>query len=201
MITRINGILLEKKAPTLLIDVNGIGYEIQSPMSTFYSLPEVGNPITLLTHFIVREDAHLLFGFITEKERTLFRALIKVNGVGPKLALTILSGMEIKQFIQCIQTQNAQSLTHIPGIGKKTAERLMIEMRDTLSQWENPNDTTIQMTLGDANQNQAIQDAISALVALGYKPNDAKNAINKVHQPNHTNEKLIRLALQQMART
>lgn len=198
MITRITGILLEKKAPVLTIDVNGIGYEIQAPMSTFYALPDLGTSVTLLTHFIVREDAHLLFGFRLEQERSLFRALIKVNGVGPKLALTILSGMETEQFIQCIQTQNTNALTHIPGIGKKTAERLIIEMRDALSQWEKSDDVLTHMTLNDPNQ--AIQDAISALIALGYKPNDAKNAVKKVHEPTHSNEQLIRLALQQMAK-
>jgi len=198
MITHISGLLFEKKAPLLTIDVNGIGYEIHAPMSTFYQLPDVGNKITLLIHFIVREDAHLLFGFFREQERQLFRALIKVNGVGPKLALTILSGMETDQFVQCIQTQNAESLIHIPGIGKKTAERLMIEMRDALSHWKS--DTShAQIELIDPNQ--AMSDAISALTALGYKPHEAKNAVAKVHHADHNNEQLIRLALKQMVRS
>lgn len=198
MITHLSGLLLSKKAPLLTIDVNGIGYEIHAPMSTFYQLPDAGAKITLLTHFVVREDAQLLFGFFTEQERKLFRALIKVNGVGPKLALTVLSGMETDHFVQCIQTQNADALTHIPGVGKKTAERLIVEMRDTLSQWNAPAVSVLQMELADPNQ--VLQDAISALVALGYKPNDAKNVVSRVHQPDHNNEQLIRLALQQMAR-
>jgi Holliday junction DNA helicase RuvA len=200
MITHISGLLLDKKPPLLVIDVNGIGYEIHAPMSTFYQLPETGNTITLLTHFVVREDAHLLFGFYHEQERKLFRALIKVNGVGPKLALTILSGMETDQFVQCVQLQDASRLTHIPGVGKKTAERLMIEMRDALSHWDMLT-TTASITQTDlANPNQVIQDAISALTALGYKSQEAKQAIAKVHQPDHNNEQLIRLALQQMVR-
>lgn len=198
MITHITGLLLDKKAPVLTIDVNGIGYEIYAPMSTFYQLPDVGNKITLLTHFVVREDAHLLFGFQTEQERKLFRALIKVNGVGPKLALTILSGIETDDFVACIHAQDDARLTHIPGIGKKTAERLIIEMRDTLSLWNVVANTVAQKELVDPNH--VIQDAISALTALGYKPQEAKQAISKVHQPNHSNEQLIRLALQQMVR-
>lgn len=200
MITHICGTLLDKKAPLLTIDVNGIGYEIFAPMSTFYQLPDVGNKITLLTHFVVREDAHLLFGFHSEQERKLFRALIKVNGVGPKLALTILSGMETDHFVQCIHAQDATSLTNIPGVGKKTAERLIVEMKDALSQWNSIENNTAISQKELVNPNQAIQDAMNALTALGYKPSEAKNAISKVHQPNHNNEQLIRLALQQMAR-
>lgn len=195
MITRISGILLEKKAPLLMIDVNGIGYELQAPMSTFYQLPAVGAPITLLTHFIVREDAQLLFGFFHEQERKLFRALIKVNGVGPKLAMSILSGIEADQFVKCIQTQDSDTLTRIPGIGKKTAERLLIETRDALSDWESKTMSEAAMSV---DFNQAMRDAMSALTALGYKPQEAKRALSKVHQPNHNSEQLIRLALQQM---
>lgn len=195
MITRISGILLEKKAPLLMIDVNGIGYELQAPMSTFYQLPAVGAPITLLTHFIVREDAQLLFGFFHEQERKLFRALIKVNGVGPKLAMSILSGIEADQFVKCIQTQDGDTLTRIPGIGKKTAERLLIETRDALSDWESKTMSEAAMSV---DFNQAMRDAMSALTALGYKPQEAKRALSKVHQPNHNSEQLIRLALQQM---
>jgi Holliday junction DNA helicase RuvA len=200
MITHISGLLTEKKAPLLTIDVNGIGYEIHAPMSTFYQLPAIGQKITLLTHFVVREDAHLLFGFCREQERMMFRALIKVNGVGPKLALTILSGMETDHFAQCIHNKDATSLTHIPGVGKKTAERLVIEMHDALSQWHIPIQTQAMMQETLIDSNQVIQDAISALVALGYKPNEAKQAVSKVHQPDHNNEQLIRLALQQMVR-
>lgn len=199
MITHISGLLLDKKPPLLTIDVNGIGYEIFAPMSTFYQLPDVGNKITLLTHFVVREDAQLLFGFQSEQERKLFRALIKVNGVGPKLALTILSGIETDDFVACIHAQDDARLTTIPGVGKKTAERLIIEMRDALSQWNAVSLTETQKEFA-INPNQIIQDAMSALTALGYKPQEAKQAISKVHQPNHSNEQLIRLALQQMVR-
>ena len=158
MIHHITGKLTEKKAPTLVIDVNDIGYEIHAPMSTFYQLPDTGNTITLLTHFVVREDAHLLFGFFTEQERKLFRALIKVNGVGPKLGLTILSGMEIDHFVKCIHAQDTARLINIPGIGKKTAERLMIEMRDALSNWENNDVTPIQQTdLLNPNQSYSLR--------------------------------------------
>lgn len=200
MITQLTGLLCYKKAPLLTIDVNGVGYEVHAPMSTFYALPDIGNTVTLLTHFIVREDAQLLFGFHRETERQLFRTLIKVNGVGPKLALTILSGMETDHFVQCIQSQNVGGLTHIPGVGKKTAERLMIEMRDALSQWHmiaSPEMTT-QKEWSDPNQ--VIQDAMNALTTLGYKSVEAKTAITKVHQPHHNNEQLIRLALQQMSK-
>ena len=190
MITRISGVLLEKKAPTLVIDVNGLGYELFVPMSTFYQLPNIGENIILLTHFVVREDAQLLFGFISERERKLFRALIKVNGVGPKLAMTILSGIEADQFVKCVQEQDCETLMRIPGIGKKTAERLMIETRDRLSEWE--------VTSLPVDLNQAMQDALSALAALGYKPSDAKRVITKIHQPSHNSEQLIKLALQQM---
>lgn len=200
MITHIFGKLHSKKPPLLVIDVNGLGYEINAPMSTFYQLPELGESIMLLTHLSIREDAHTLFGFKTDQERRLFRALIKVSGVGPKLALTILSGIEPDQFVRCIQAQDTSSLVNIPGIGKKTAERLIIETRDALSQWQ-ANPESAQNAQPDLmNGNQTIDDAISALTALGYKPNDAKRAVNKIHQPEHNSEQLIRLALQQMAR-
>ena len=200
MITHISGNLIDKKAPQLTIDVNGIGYEIHAPMSTFYQLPDVGNKITLLTHFVVRDDAHLLFGFHSEQERKLFRALIKVNGVGPKLALTILSGIETDHFVQCIHAQDATSLTTIPGVGKKTAERLIIEMRDEISHWAMSMKTDAISQTHLVNPNEVIQDAMNALIALGYKPTEAKNAISKIHQPDHNNEQLIRLALQQMVK-
>lgn len=197
MITHLTGQLVEKKPPIIIIDVNGIGYEIHAPMSTFYSLPDINNRITLLTHLSIREDAHVLFGFFSERERQLFRALIKVNGVGPKLALTILSGMEIDLFIQCIQADDIQSLTKIPGVGKKTAERLMIEMQDSLSKWNISIQTTFESSLLN-NPNQTMEEAIQALIALGFKPNEAKSAITKVHEPHHNHEQLIRLALQKM---
>jgi Holliday junction DNA helicase RuvA len=197
MIAQLTGLLIEKKPPTLVMDLHGVGYEIHAPMSTFYQLPACGETLTLLTHLSIREDAHVLFGFCTEQERKLFRALIKVNGVGPKLALTILSGIETDQFVQCILHQDESRLTHIPGIGKKTAERLIIEMKDALSQWEHK-ETLTQQLLTDPDQ--TLQDAIAALTALGYKPHDAKQAISKIHHPDHSSEQLIRQALQHMGR-
>lgn len=194
MITQLTGKLLEKQAPKLVIDVQGVGYEVLAPMSSFYQLPDCGNTLTILTHLSIREDAHVLFGFMTEQERKLFRALIKVNGVGPKLALTILSGIETDQFVQCILTQDEIRLTHIPGVGKKTAERLIIEMKSALSQWE----TISTETLKDPNH--AMQEAIAALTALGYKLHDAKQAVTKIHNPQHNSEQLIRAALQQIGK-
>lgn len=200
MITQLTGLLLEKKAPQLVLDVNGVGYEILAPMSTFYQLPDLGLKATLLTHLSIREDAHTLFGFAQPQERDLFRALIKVNGVGPKLALTILSGIEADHFVHCIQTQDTSSLVKIPGVGKKTAERLIIETRDSLSHWQaHTTDDTAQQT-ASLFTNQTISDAIAALTALGYKPNDAKKAIKTVHAPEYNSEQLIRLALKQMVK-
>ena len=198
MITHLHGKLLEKRPPSIVIDVNGVGYEVQAPMSTFYHLPEINESITLLTHLSISENSHQLFGFISNKERQLFRVLIKVSGVGPKLALTILSGIECDQFAFCIRSQDMSTLVRIPGVGKKTAERLIIETRDTLAQWENH-------FISDDNKqhnpsSQSIDEAISALTSLGYKPADSKRIIHKVYQSDLNAEQLIRLALQQMIR-
>ena len=192
MIGRLRGTVITKKPPLLLLDVNGVGYDIQAPMSTCYHVQENAETI-LLTHLVVREDAQILYGFLTEAERELFRALIKVNGVGPKLAITILSGMEPIQFVNAIQQQDTSMLINIPGIGKKTAERLIIETRDTLQSWQldtSNNDQTLP------NSNQNMQDALSALTSLGYKPNEAKRALKNQQQADQTTETLIRLALQ-----
>ena len=196
MIGRLKGTVLTKQPPLLIIDIHGVGYEVYAPMSTFYQLPELKQETVLLTHLVTREDAQLLYGFITEHERELFRALIKVNGVGPKLALTILSGMEPDAFVRCVQNGDIASLTRVPGVGKKTAERLVIEMRDALTKWQHANE---QLTndLPQANGSHK-QDAISALTTLGYKANDAKKAIEKVFQPQLSAEEMIRVALQQM---
>lgn len=193
MIGRLQGKIIAKSPPELLIDVQGVGYEVFAPMTTFYKLPALQENVTLWIHHVVREDAQLLFGFYDEQERRLFRALIKVNGVGPKLALTILSGIEAQQFILCIQTQDSSRLTAIPGIGKKIAERLIIETRDSLSQWEVG--ATISSNEMLLNGSQASQDALSALIALGYKPQEAKQALSAVHDAEHNAEMLIRLAL------
>lgn len=201
MIGRLQGIILEKQPPLLLIDVNGIGYEVNAPMSTFYNLPDTNQPVTLITHLVVREDAQILYGFSQERERSLFRSLIKVNGVGPKLALTILSGIEPDVFVRCVRDNNAASLTGIPGIGKKTAERLIIETRDALAKWDvamNAGSDGASMQLIGAEQ--TLQDAVSALTSLGYKPAEAKKAVSAVHADDLSSEDLIRLALKYMVK-
>lgn len=206
MIGRLRGILIEKKPPQLLLDVNGMGYEISAPLSTFYHLPEINHELILFTHLVVREDAHHLFGFYKEQERVLFRALIKVNGVGPKLALTILSGMEPDHFVRCVLDEDASSLVKIPGIGKKTAERLIIETRDHLSQWNVSSESSALSESSMPSEfqltphNKSLQDAMSALMALGYKPHEAKQAVMQIQTPELSSEELIRLALRQMVR-
>lgn len=205
MIGRLQGILLEKQAPDLLIDVAGVGYEVQLPMTSFYQLPAVGDIATLYTHFVVREDAQLLYGFINQTERALFRQLIKANGVGPKLALTILSGMTAQQFVRCVQLDDLTTLVKLPGVGKKTAERLVIEMRDRLKDWGIPLPTPVTdsvMLQGDdalfMQPESAEQDAISALVSLGYTQAQASKAVQKVLQADMSSEQLIKTALRSM---
>jgi len=198
MITHLRGTLIEKKAPRIVIDVNGVGYEVLSPMSTFAQLPSLNESVILLTYLSISENAHQLFGFYQPEERDLFRALIKVNGIGPKLALTILSGMEPNEFVCCIKTQDTTKLKRIPGIGKKTAERLVIEIRDKLPNWQTEPLTNL-FNPGNLAA-QSIDDAISALTILGYKPAEAKKAVDTVYQVDHNSEQLIRLALQQMIR-
>jgi Holliday junction DNA helicase RuvA len=196
MIGRLRGVLAEKQPPRLLVDVQGVGYEIEAPMSTFYKLPETGSEVSLFTHLTVREDAHLLYGFGSEGERKLFRALIKVNGVGPKLALSILSGMESDALIQAIHGGDTARLVKIPGVGKKTAERLIIEMRDRLEGWTLP--TAAGGKLVEVIS--AVDDAISALVALGYKAPEATKMVKAIAEDGMTSETLIRRALQAAAR-
>lgn len=197
MINRLNGLLLEKKPPFLLIDVAGVGYEVQASMQTFSQLPETGSSIILHTHFIVREDAHLLFGFSHQHERSLFRALLKVNGIGPKSALAILSSMETEKFVRCITEKNSDALQRLPGIGKKTAERLIIEMQDRLDDWKMQH-TEISELFGSKPENKNNhheQDAVSALISLGFKPQEASRAITKIFADHLSSEELIRLAL------
>lgn len=199
MIGRLSGQLLVRQPPQLLIDVNGVGYEVEAPMSTFYSLPEVGSKITLHTHLVVREDAHTLFGFATENERAMFRALIKVNGVGAKLALTILSGISADDFIRCVMDGDAASLTRLPGVGKKTAERLIVEMKDVLKKWqaEAGEGSASQATVASLlRPNDAVADAVSALIALGYKPPEASRMVRGFETKDLGSEDIIRLALQ-----
>jgi holliday junction DNA helicase RuvA len=199
MITQLRGIILEKHPPQLILDVNGIGYEIDAPLSTFYHLPDTGKELTLFTHFIVRDDAHQLYGFFSRDERSLFRTLLKVNGVGPRLALTILSSIDSSEFIRCIINNDTDSLTRIPGIGKKTAERLIIEMRDKVSSLNSGSTLPGESPNTKAPlRNQISQDAVSALIALGYKPQEASRAISKIDEPGLTSEEIIRRALREM---
>jgi len=202
MIGRLRGILLEKKPPYLLVDVQGVAYELQASMQTFYRLPDPSETITLHTHFVVREDAQQLYGFFDERERTLFRTLIKVNGVGPKLALTILSSTDPDEFVYCVMEQNSNRLIALPGVGKKTAERLIIEMRDRLIDWHTelpsgPNEQEVKTS--PSLPRKRLQDAISALVTLGYKPQEASKALNQIDPELTSVEEMIRLALKRMS--
>jgi len=202
MIGKLTGILISKHAPELLLDVNGVGYEISAPMTTFYKLPEEGQPLSLNTHLGVREDAQLLYGFYELVERSLFRLLIKTNGVGPKLALAILSGIEAQAFVQCIHDGDSSTLVKVPGVGKKTAERLVIEMRDKIKDWRSgTNSTSPSGIIGMdelAPKPSARNDAESALVSLGYKSSDAAKAIAQIKETDLSSEELIRLALKNM---
>ena len=197
MIGFLRGILVHKAPPFLVLDVQGVGYEVEAPMTTFYDLPALNQEIKLHTHLVVREDAHILFGFSHEAERTLFRTLIKVNGVGPKLALTILSGQSAEEFHRCIHDNDTQALVRLPGVGKKTAERLIIEMRDRLP---NLSDSVINDTVNAGVASRSVgnpkQEAVNALCSLGYKPLDASKMVQNVSAEGKTCEDIIRQALQ-----
>jgi len=191
------GTLVEKQAPYLLLDVNGVGYEIEAPMSTFYELPECGQSVLLHTHLLVREDAQTLYAFKNLRDRSMFRNLLKVNGVGAKMALAILSGMDSNAFSQCIHHGDVDSLVRIPGVGKKTAERLILDMRDRLDK-----EVTAQVASNGKSINgvnglaqDPIADAVSALVSLGYKPNEASRMVGNVDAKNENSEDIIRQAL------
>ena len=197
MIGFLRGILVHKAPPFLVLDVQGVGYEVEAPMTTFYDLPAINSEIKLHTHLVVREDAHILFGFSAEAERTLFRTLIKVNGVGPKLALTILSGQSAEEFHRCIHDNDTQALVRLPGVGKKTAERLVIEMRDRLPDLADSAATSTNKT-GAATPaiGNPKQEAVSALCSLGYKPLDASKMVQNISAEGKSCEDIIRLALQ-----
>jgi Holliday junction DNA helicase RuvA len=198
MIGRLRGKIAIKQPPMLLLDVNGVGYEVEAPMSTFYNLPEVGTETTLFTHLAVREDAHILYGFFSDKERLLFRTLLKVNGVGAKMALVILSGMSAAEFALCVQTEDTTALVRLPGIGKKTAERLIIEMRDRLDKLDTSLPSTAIASGPAESQTEAspVADAVSALIALGYKPVDASRMVRSLDTTGLASEEIIRKALQ-----
>jgi len=193
MIGFLRGIILKKQPPLLILDVQGVGYEVEAPMTTFYTLPDVDEEIEIFTHLVVRDDAHLLFGFATENERHLFRTLIKVNGVGAKMALTILSGIEADEFALCIQNNDTARLTKLPGVGKKTAERLIIEMRDRLDGLPAISNTRTN-DVPNIN-NDPVNEAVSALIGLGYKPPEASRFVLAVANDGMSSEDLIREAL------
>jgi len=196
MIGRIRGILVEVQAPEILLDVGGLGYEVQVPMTTLYELPATGSELSLFTHFVVREDAQLLYGFLRERDRSLFRHLIKVNGVGPKLGLAILSGIDPESFVRCVQRDDTSTLVQLPGVGKKTAERLLVEMRDKLEDWILELDST-QPAAAGVRDIQA--EAESALVALGNKPAEASRAVSAANDGTlEKSEDPIRRALKSM---
>ncbi|WP_016854888.1 Holliday junction branch migration protein RuvA [Halomonas smyrnensis] len=197
MIGRLRGTLVDKQPPWLLLDVAGVGYELEASMTTLVALPGVGEDVVLHTHLTVRDDAHLLYGFAREQERSLFRALIKVNGVGPKLALAILSGMDEDAFIRCVMDDDVKSLTRLPGVGKKTAERLIVEMRDRFPHWEAeaPADGAAPSTGGAPEPRQEpLAEAEAALVSLGYKPAEAARMLAGLEEEGST-EAIIKAAL------
>ncbi|NND89909.1 MAG: Holliday junction branch migration protein RuvA [Granulosicoccus sp.] len=199
MIGRLTGVLLEKNPPGLLIDVQGLGYEVDSPMSTFYALPALGETVSLYTHLVVREDAQLLYGFMTRTERLLFRALLKVNGVGAKVALAILSGLSTDEFLSCVATKDVAALVRVPGIGKKTAERLLVELQDKVESLG-----IVPLPPGAsqpvADDPSAREQAEEALIALGYKPAEAVRLLDRCSEDGQSVEQMIRAALRGAAR-
>ena len=203
MIGRLRGTLAEKQPPHLILDVNGLGYELEVPMTTLYRLPSVGEPLTLHTHLVVREDAQLLYGFFGKRERDFFRELIRLNGVGPKLALALMSSLEVDELVRCVQSQDTSALTKVPGVGKKTAERLLVELKDRFKAWETvpamfalvPNQPGGPDAMPVAT---AENDAVSALISLGYKPQEASKAISAIKEKGLSSEDMIRRALKGM---
>ena len=199
MIGRLKGEIVAKHPPQVLIDVAGVGYEVEAPMSTFYDLPGVGEPVTLITHLVVREDAHILYGFLRERDRALFRSLLKVTGVGAKMALAILSGMDAQRFVLCVEQEDITALSRLPGIGKKTAQRLVMEMKDRILdlgfQAVPAAGARLGATADSTAEPSALSDAVSALIALGYRPVDANRMARSVDDGAKTSEEIIRAAL------
>ena len=204
MIGQLRGKLIAKQAPELVIECGGVGYEVTMPMTSFYSLPELEQEAVIFTHFIVREDAQLLYGFANKVERKLFRLLIKASGIGPKLALAILSGMSAEQFVSCVAHDDVSTIVKIPGVGKKTAERLLIEMRDRIKDWQSepvamqPDAIQNVVDFEQTVINDAKGDALNALVSLGYSQSQADKAIKAVFSQDKSSEELIRDALKSM---
>lgn len=192
MIGFLRGTLINKRPPSLTLDVGGVGYELEAPMSTFYRLPETGQPLTLVTHLVIREDAHSLYGFFTEAERRLFRNLLKVSGIGARIGLGVLSGMSVEGFYQCVRNKDLVSLTRIPGVGRKTGERLLVEMSDRLPDAAEPEDG------GAAARPENEGEAYDALLALGYKPNEVTKMLKDLDASTLSTEDLIREALRRV---
>lgn len=207
MIGRIRGVLVEKSPGQALVECHGLGYEIDIPYTTFFQLPEAGAEVTLHTHFVVREDAQSLYGFAARLDRDLFRLLIKVNGVGPKLAVGILSGLDADQFIRCVEAKDVSALVKLPGVGKKTAERLLIDMADRIGQLEVSFRVNGGVQAGEPAREKPVreetptEEAEAALIALGYKPQEAAKAVSRVAEESMSSQDLIRLALKNMIPT
>jgi Holliday junction DNA helicase RuvA len=199
MIGRLKGTLLRKEPPALMVDVSGVGYELEAPMTTFYELPAVGESVTLHTHLVVREDAHLLYGFVRESQRWLFRELLKVTGVGPRIGLAVLSGMSEEELARAIAGEDIARLARVPGIGRKTAERLAMELRDRLPAAGAPGGEVLMTADKAGAATDPAGEAVSALIALGYKPNEASRAVRAVPGKNLSAEEIIRQALKGMA--
>tara|TARA_B100000809_G_C15092294_1_gene513652 strand:+ start:138 stop:785 length:648 start_codon:yes stop_codon:yes gene_type:complete len=210
VIGRLRGTLVEKNSPEILIECAGVGYEVTMPMTSIYALPELEQQAIIYTHFVVREDAQLLYGFANKVERKLFRLLIKVNGVGPKLALAILSNMSADQFVSCVRHDDITAIVKIPGVGKKTAERLLIEMRDRLKDWQAqqihlvsddgviPEQLSAELSIDSTFISDNKGDAINALLSLGYKQIQADKAVKSVYNRGMSSEDIIRDALKSM---
>lgn len=202
MIGRLRGTIAEKQPPFLILDVNGVGYEVEVPMTTLYRLPALGESVVLHTHLVVREDAQLLYGFADRRDREMFRELIRLSGVGPKLALALMSTLEVDELVRCVQLEDAAQLQRVPGVGKKTADRLLVELRGRFKAWETMPAISDLVTevppLGAAAS--AEQDAISALVSLGFKPQEASKAIAAISDKSLSSEELIRHALKGMGK-
>jgi Holliday junction DNA helicase RuvA len=196
MIARLAGTLIHKQPPLMVIDVAGVGYEVEAPLTVFYDLPETGQPVVILTHLAVKDDSHTLYGFSSEAERTLFRQLLKISGIGAKLALTILSGASGDDLARYVTESDAASLTRLPGIGKKTAERIIIELRDKLDIIPFAGGTSPRS--GSDVPGDAVSEATHALTALGYKPQEVSRMVRNAAEPDMAAEEIIRRALQSM---
>ncbi|MCC7121732.1 MAG: Holliday junction branch migration protein RuvA [Gammaproteobacteria bacterium] len=200
MIGRIRGLLVEKHPPRVLVECHGVGYEIDAPMSTIWALPELNQEVMLHTQLVVREDAHHLYGFATLAERALFQGLLKVSGIGARMALAVLSGMQVEEFVLCVQRGDTTRLTNLPGIGKKTAERLIVEMRDRVTDWSATAGLPVPNVAVAAPSGEAVADAVSGLIALGYKPQEASRLVHGLDTDGKSSEAIIREVLRGLAR-